>query len=84
MFVIEMCVVDNVLENVILKKNAKDMRNRLEKIYIRKSMSKRLIIKKQLFKLEMKEGHDLNKHINLFKVLVHNLKRIDVILEEED
>ena len=32
----------------------------------------------------MKEGQDLNKHINLFKALVHDLERINIILNEED
>ena len=30
------------------------------------------------------KGQDLNKHINLFDALVHDLERIDGILDEED
>lgn len=31
----------------------------------------------------MTEGQDLNKHINLFDVLLHDLESIDVVFEEE-
>lgn len=79
-----MHVTGEVLRNMILEKNAKHMWNRLEEIYIGKSMSNKLNLRKQLFKLEMKEEQDLNKHVNLFKVLVHDLERIDVILNEEN
>lgn len=47
-----MHVTDKVLRNVISEKNANETWNRL------------LNLKKQLFKLEMNEGQDLNKHIN--------------------
>ena len=60
------------------------MWTRLENMYIGKSMSNKLNLKKQLFKLEMKEGHYLNKHINVFKAIVHDLERIDVVFDEED
>ena len=85
MSAIEMLVTDEVLRNMISEKNAKDIWNRLEEMYIEKSMSNKLNLKKQLFKLQMKEGQDLNKHINLFKAqLMHDLDRIYVILDEED
>ena len=56
MFAIEMHVTDKVLRNVISEKNANDMWNRLEEMYIENFMSNKLNLKKQLFKLEMKEG----------------------------
>ena len=65
MFAIEKHVTDEVLRNVTSEKNSKDMWNYLEQMYIGKYVSNKLNFKKQLFKLEMKEGHDLNKHINL-------------------
>ena len=84
MSVIKTHVTDKVLRNVLSEKNAKDMWNRLEEMYIGKFMSNKLNLEKQLFKLEMNERQDLNKHINLFKALVHDLERNDVILDEED
>ena len=72
-FAIKMHVTNKVLRNMISEKNANDMWNRLEKMYIGKSMTNKLNLKNQLFKLEMKEGQDLNKHNNLFKALVHDL-----------
>ena len=55
-FAIEMHVTDEVMKNVIPEKNANDVWNRLEELYIGKSISKELNLKKQLFKLEIKEG----------------------------
>ncbi|KAK2965970.1 hypothetical protein RJ640_018325 [Escallonia rubra] len=55
-----------------------------EKIYMSKSLSNRLYLKKDLYQLRMDEGSDLGDHISEFNRLVSQLSSIDVKLEEED
>jgi hypothetical protein len=81
---IEMYITDEVLNHVISAISAKDMWEKLEAIYLGKSLSNKLFLKKKLFKLEMKEGEDVMKHINTFNALINDLNRIDVQFSEED
>jgi hypothetical protein len=81
---IEMYITDDVLNHVISAISAKDMWEKLEAIYLGKSLSNKLFLKKKLFKLEMKEGEDVMKHINSFNALINDLSRIDVQFSEED
>jgi hypothetical protein len=81
---IEMYITDDVLNHVISAISAKDMWKKLEAIYLGKSLSNKLFLKKKLFKLEMKEGEDVMKHINSFNALINDLSRIDVQFSEED
>jgi hypothetical protein len=81
---IEMYITDDVLNHVILVISAKDMWEKLEAIYLGKSLSNKLFLKKKLFKLEMKEGKDVMKHINTFNALINDLNVIDVQVSEED
>jgi hypothetical protein len=81
---IEMYITDDVLYHVISAISAKDMWEKLEAIYLGKSLSNKLFLKKKLFKLEMKEGEDVMKHINSFNALINDLSRIDVQFSEED
>ncbi|KAK2972606.1 hypothetical protein RJ640_029225 [Escallonia rubra] len=57
---------------------------KLENIYMSKSLSNRLYLKKDLYQLQMDEGSDLGDHISEFNRLVSQLLSIDVKLEEED
>ncbi|KAK2993766.1 hypothetical protein RJ640_025073 [Escallonia rubra] len=57
---------------------------KLENIYMSKSLSNRLYLKKDLYQLRMDEGSDLGNHISEFNRLVSQLSSIDVKLEEED
>ncbi|KAK2984349.1 hypothetical protein RJ640_014199 [Escallonia rubra] len=51
---------------------------KLEKIYMSKSLSNRLYLKKDLYQLRMDEGSDLGDHISEFNRLVSQLLSIDV------
>ena len=81
---IEAYITDDVLNHVVSWTTAKDMWDKLEAIYLGKSLSNKLFLKKKLFKLEMKEGEDVMKHINIFNALINDLNWIDVQISEED
>jgi hypothetical protein len=79
-----MYITDNVLNHVISAISAKYMWEKLEAIYLGKSLSNKLFLKKKLFKLKMKECEDVMKHINTFNALISDLNQIDVQVSEED
>ncbi|KAK2978837.1 hypothetical protein RJ640_030648 [Escallonia rubra] len=57
---------------------------KLEKIYMSKSLSNRLYLKKDLYQLRMDEGSDLGDHISEFNQLVSQLSSIDETLLVDD
>ncbi|KAK2970059.1 hypothetical protein RJ640_006532 [Escallonia rubra] len=56
---------------------------KLEKIYMSKSLSNRLYLKKDLYQLQMDEGSDLGDNISEFNRLMSQLLSIDVKLGED-
>jgi hypothetical protein len=81
---IEAYITNDVLNHVVSCTMAKDMWDKLEAIYLGKSLSNKLFLKKKLFKLKIKEGEDVMKHINIFNALINDLIQIDVQISEED
>ena len=53
---ITLCLSDEVLYNVLNEDTAAEMWNRLESLYMTKSLSNKLYMKKQLYCLRMAEG----------------------------
>jgi len=51
-----LCLLDEVLYNVMNEKTTADFWCRLESLYIMKSLLNKLFMKKQLYSLQMKEG----------------------------
>ena len=49
-----------------------------------KSLSNKLIMKKKLYSLRMKEGTSILVHMNAFNRIVSDLLALEVKLEEED
>ena len=57
---------------------------KLEDLYTKKSLTKRLCTKKRLYTLQMKEGGFLATHIDSFNKIILDFKDINVRLEDED
>ena len=51
---------------------------------MRKNLTNKLYVKKQLYSLHMKEGSDLLKHLNTFNTLNTQLSSFGVNYEDED
>lgn len=81
---IRLSLAPQIKYQVLTETSAKDLWEKLEKVYMSKSLSNRLYLKKDLYQLKMREGSDLNDHINEFCRLTTQLLNIDVKLEEED
>ena len=51
---------------------------------MRKNLTNKLYVKKQLYSLHMKKGSDLLKHLNMFNMLNTQLSSFGVNYEDED
>src|SRR3954465_1206486 len=82
--IIILCLSDDVLYNVLNEDTAAGMWNRLESLYMIKSLSNQLYMKKQLYCLCMEEGTPILQHLNAFNKIVSDLLALEVKMEEED
>ena len=63
---IQLCLADDVMYNVMDKETVTGLWSRLETLYMMKSLSNKLYLKKQLYELHMKEGTTVFKYLNFF------------------
>jgi len=63
----QLCLADEVMYNVIDEETVTGMWSRLEILYMTKSRSNKLYLKKQLYGLHMNEGTAVLEHLNFFK-----------------
>ena len=57
---------------------------KLEILYIMKSLSNKLYLKKQLYRLCMNEGTMVLEHLNFFNKVISELLPVDVKINEDD
>jgi len=60
---------DEVIHNILEAKTTKEVWEKLEGLYMRKNLTNKLYMKKQLYSLHMKEGSNLLEHLNTFNML---------------
>ena len=73
--------------NVMDEKTTTELWSRLEILYMTKSLSNKLYLKKQLYRLyglRMKEGTAVLEHLNFFKKVISELLAVGVKIDEED
>jgi hypothetical protein len=81
---IHLCLVDEVLFNIVEEETTTGLWNKLEILYMAKSLKKRIFLKRQLYNLRMKEGMKIVDHLNVFNTLICQLFGMDVTYEDED
>ncbi|KHN13665.1 Retrovirus-related Pol polyprotein from transposon TNT 1-94, partial [Glycine soja] len=75
---------DEVLREVAEEKSAAGIWLKLESLYMTKSLTNKLYLKKRLHQLKMEEGSSIKEHVSLFTKAVLDLKSVDVRIDEED
>ncbi|KAH9657437.1 hypothetical protein KPL70_023077 [Citrus sinensis] len=75
---------DGVLREVGDQTTAVGLWKKLEDLYTKKSLTKRLCTKKRIYTLQMEEGSSLANHIDNFNRIILDLEDINVKLEDED
>ena len=73
-----------VLYNVMDEETIVDLWCRLESLYMTKSLSNKLFMKKQLYSLKMKECTSILQHLNAFNRILSDLLALKDKLEEEE
>ncbi|MFQ6654944.1 hypothetical protein Gotur_025709 [Gossypium turneri] len=72
LFAIQLCLVNTVLQEVLMEKTSSALWKRLESLYATKSLANRLVLKQRLFTFRMNEGELLKDHISQFITLLND------------
>ena len=75
---------DEVSRNILEAKTIKEVWEKLEGLHMRKNLTNKLSMKKQLYSLLMKEGSNQLEHLNPFNMLNTQLSSFGVNYEDED
>ena len=67
---ISLCLEDEVLFNIFEESIAAGLWEKLETLYITKSLTNRIYLKRQFYSLRMKEGTKIAEHLNVFNTLI--------------
>jgi len=78
-----LCLSDEFLHNVMNEKITTDLWCRMESLYMTKSLSNKLYMKKQLYSFRMKEGTPILQHLNTFNRILSDLLTLEVKLKED-
>ena len=79
-----LCLNDEVLREVAELETAIEVWEKLQALFMRKSLANRLILKKKLYTLAMEEGEDVKKYLDTFNKVILDLKSLEVKVDEED
>ena len=80
---IRLCLADDVLFNIVSETTAAGLWTKLESLYMTKSLTNKILLKRQLFTLRMKEGTKISDHLNAFNTLVCKLSSMEDIISSE-
>jgi hypothetical protein len=81
---IHLCLADDVLFNIVTDKTTVGLWSKLESLYMTKSLTNKIFLKRQLYSLRMKEGTKIVDHLNTFNTLLVQLNSMGVKFESED
>ncbi|KAH9733855.1 hypothetical protein KPL71_017172 [Citrus sinensis] len=75
---------DEVLREVSKEKTASGLWEKLKELFLKKSLAKRLYMKRKLYTFSMKDGTALKDHVDEFNKLILDLENVNIVLEDED
>lgn len=79
-----LCLGDVPLREVSKEESAAAMWNKLESLYMTKSLANRLYMKQKLYSFKIHDDRHISEKIDEFTKIIDDLENIDVKLEEED
>jgi hypothetical protein len=79
-----LCLLDSVLLNVSKEARAKDLWDKLGKLYQSKSLVNKLFLRKKLYNLRMRDGDSVAEHLNAFNTVVSQIVSIEIEILDED
>jgi hypothetical protein len=78
------CLSELVLLNVLEEATTKDLWDKLGKLYQSKSLGNKLILRKKLYNLRMRDGDSVVEHLNSFNIVVSQLVSVEIKISNED
>jgi hypothetical protein len=81
---IHLCLVDNVMFNIIGEDTTSGLWRKLESLYMMKSLMSIIYLKRQLYSLRMKESTQFVDHLNTFNTLIVQFTSMEVKFEDEN
>ena len=81
---IQLSVSNEVLCEIVDEESAASASQKLESLYMTKSLVSRLHLKQRLFMLRMNEGMSIKHHMNKFTSIIMDLDNADVKIDDED
>jgi hypothetical protein len=81
---IRLCLSDSILLNVSEEATAKDLWEKLGKLYQSKSLVNKLFLRKKLYNLRMRDGDSVAEHLNAFNTMVSQLVSVEIKILDED
>lgn len=76
--------MSEVLFNIVEESTGVGLWEKVEKLYMTKSLTNRIYLKRQLYSLRMKEGSKVAENLNVFNTLICQLTNMEVKIQEED
>ena len=77
-----LCISDEVMNYILDLTTPKDLWVKLENHYMSKTLMKKLSAKQRLYSLKMREGCDLQAHVNAFNNILVDLTRLGVKVDD--
>ena len=81
---IQLCLSNEVLREVVKEVTSKGIWQKLESLYMEKSVTNRLLLKSRLYDLRLQEGKPMKPHLDEFYSIIMDLQNIDVKVDDED
>ena len=80
---LQLTIGEKVISEISGETTAKGILDKLEDLYMKKSLTNRLILLRTFFTYKMKEGTSLKAHLNTFDDFLMKMKAVDLKIEEE-
>lgn len=82
--IVGLCLAEDVLFNIAGEKSTTSLGSKLETLYMTKSLTNKIYLKRQLYGMKMKEGTKIADHLNIFNTLICHLSSMEVKIDDED
>ena len=77
-------LTQDIKYHVLYETSAKKMWEILEKKYLTKSIESRLLLKRRLYRFQLKKELSIAEHMNNYTKLLTDLVNVDMDIEEQD
>jgi hypothetical protein len=81
---LQLSLFPDVLREVMNAKSAAELWNKLEELYMTKSLANKLRLKEHIYTIHMAEGTSIQSHLNEFNSIIVDLESFDVKIDDED